>query len=53
MAKTTKYEATKTIVNLNGKRYEVGETVTGLTSDQEQRLSDLGAIKEVEKENKE
>lgn len=44
MAKSTKYIAQNPIVNLNGKSYEVGNTVTGLNADQEKRLLDLGAI---------
>jgi hypothetical protein len=44
MAKSTKYIAQNPIVNLNGKSYEVGGTVTGLNADQEKRLLDLGAI---------
>lgn len=45
MAKTTKYIAQNPIVRLNGKNYEVGATVTGLTAEQETRLQELGAIK--------
>lgn len=48
MAKTTKYKALKKIIRLNGKNYEVGSTVTGLSNDQEQRLTDLAAIEATE-----
>lgn len=48
MAKSTKYTVLKKIVNLNGKHYEIGDTVKGLNGDQEQRLQEIGAIGPIE-----
>jgi hypothetical protein len=44
MAADTQYIALDVIYRLNGKSYERGDYVTGLTSDQETMLLEKGAI---------